>query len=107
MKEGENENIFQVWPYLLGHYKWNFTLSECSEVDKQTTLSYENKVSHWMAMEAIVRQRDREITAASIANAKIIGKYFNQWLSLNNKESNFKTKNLYISEHGADFCTWI
>ena len=36
-------------------------------MDKKTHTSYENKVSDWMAIEAIVRQKDKEVTAASIA----------------------------------------
>ena len=42
-------------------------MSDCEEVDKRTHSSYENKLSDWMAIEAIVRQKDKEITAASIA----------------------------------------
>ena len=58
---------FQVWPYILGHYKWSHTTKDKTEVDKRVKVSYENKLSDWMAIEAIVRQRDRETTAACIA----------------------------------------
>ena len=37
------------------------------EVDKKTQSSYEHKLSDWMSIEAIVRQRDKETTAANIA----------------------------------------
>jgi hypothetical protein len=57
----------------LGHYKWKYSPSDCLEVDKRTHASYENKLSDWMAIEAIVRQKDKEITAASIA--KLSGKW--------------------------------
>ena len=58
---------FQIWPYLLGHYRWEFGQCSLDETDNKTRTSYENKVSDWMAVEAIVRQRDKEVTAASIA----------------------------------------
>ena len=57
----------QVWPYLLGHYRWHYRSAQLSETDKKNQSSYENKLSDWMAIEAIVRQRDRETTAANIA----------------------------------------
>ncbi len=59
--------MFQVWPYLLGHYRWNFRSSQMNESDLKARASYENKLSDWMAIEAIVRQKDKETTAANIA----------------------------------------
>lgn len=56
-----------MWPYLLGHYKFGSTTSEREELYEQTRQSYENTMSEWLAVEAIVRQRDKENTAASIA----------------------------------------
>jgi hypothetical protein len=59
---------FQLWPYLLGHYtSFGLGRSELESVDRQTQAGYEARVSDWMAVEAIVRQRDKENTAASIA----------------------------------------
>jgi hypothetical protein len=57
----------------LGHYKWRFGPSECDDMDRKTHAAYENKLSDWMAIEAIVRQKDKEVTAASIA--KLSGMY--------------------------------
>lgn len=57
----------QIWPYLLGHYKWHYRLKQLEEVDRKNQESYENKLSDWMAIEAIVRQKDKETTAANIA----------------------------------------
>ena len=58
----------QVWPYLLGHYKsWTLKQAEVRELDAKTQTVYENKLSDWMAIEAIIRQKDREVTAANIA----------------------------------------
>lgn len=37
------------------------------ELYEQTRQVYENTMSEWLAVEAIVRQRDKENTAASIA----------------------------------------
>ena len=57
----------QIWPYLLGHYAWKQSPEDKAKVDKKVKSQYENKLSDWMAIEAIVRQRDRETTAANIA----------------------------------------
>ena len=57
----------KVWPYLLGHYKWNFGPAEQAAADSRVQEAYEHKMSDWMAIEAIVRQRDKEINAANIA----------------------------------------
>lgn len=59
--------MFQVWPYLLGHYKFGSSSNERTELYEQTRQAYENTMSEWLAVEAIVRQRDKENTAASIA----------------------------------------
>jgi hypothetical protein len=57
----------QIWPYLLGHYKWSYNEKDRAAVDKKVKTQYENKLSDWMAIEAIVRQKDKETTAANIA----------------------------------------
>ncbi len=59
--------LLQVWPYLLGQYKWTFNDQDKRDHDKKLRSQYENKLSDWMAIEAIVRQRDKETQAASIA----------------------------------------
>ena len=64
--------LLQVWPYLFGHYKWDFSSKDRRDMDRKNQSNYENKLSDWMAIDAIVRQRDKEITAANIA--KLSGK---------------------------------
>ena len=63
----------QVWPYLFGHYKWDFNYKDRRDMDRKTQTNYENKLSDWMAIDAIVRQKDKEVTAANIA--KLSGQY--------------------------------
>lgn len=57
----------QVWPYLLGHYKFGSTTDEREELDKACRQNYETTMSEWLAVEAIVRQRDKEMMAANLA----------------------------------------
>ena len=57
---------FQVWPYLLGHYKLNSTPEERDEIDFAIKDQYENTMSEWLAVEALVRQRDKEFMAANL-----------------------------------------
>ncbi|XP_075983891.1 small G protein signaling modulator 2-like isoform X2 [Anticarsia gemmatalis] len=56
-----------VWPYLLGYYEFGSTAEERVEQDVSCRRQYETTMSEWLCVEAIVRQRDREATAASIA----------------------------------------
>lgn len=56
-----------VWPYLLGHYSFDSTLEEKNHRDKEVQQMYEMIMSEWLAVEAIVRQRDKEIVAANLA----------------------------------------
>jgi hypothetical protein len=57
----------QVWPYLLGHYAFGSTAQERLEHDDQVKQQYERTMSEWLAIEAIVRQRDKETMAANLA----------------------------------------
>jgi hypothetical protein len=56
-----------VWPYLLGHYKFDSTPEDRDYLDKKTQNLYERTMSEWLAVEAIVKQREKEIMAANLA----------------------------------------
>jgi hypothetical protein len=56
-----------MWPYLLGHYRFGSSPEDRKELDLETQQSYETTMSEWLAVEAIVRQRDKEMMAANIA----------------------------------------
>ena len=47
---------------------------QLADLDRRTQQAYENKLSDWMAIEAIIRQKDREVTAANIAKLTGSGK---------------------------------
>ncbi|XP_038215530.1 small G protein signaling modulator 2-like isoform X2 [Zerene cesonia] len=57
----------EVWPFLLGYYEFGTTFASRLEQDNSYRRQYETTMSEWLCVEAIVRQRDREATAASIA----------------------------------------
>ncbi|KAL8561077.1 hypothetical protein ACOMHN_031021 [Nucella lapillus] len=57
----------EVWPYLLGHYKFKSTPQERANLDERIRTEYERIMSEWLAVEAIIRQRDKEVVAANLA----------------------------------------
>ncbi|XP_070075073.1 small G protein signaling modulator 1 isoform X2 [Drosophila takahashii] len=57
----------EVWPYLLGHYAFGSTPEERRKQDETCKHYYETTMSEWLAVEAIVRQREKEKTALAVA----------------------------------------
>ncbi|XP_025089137.1 small G protein signaling modulator 1-like isoform X4 [Pomacea canaliculata] len=57
----------EVWPYLLGHYKFGSSQQERKTLDESMHTEYERIMSEWLAVEAIIRQRDKEVIAANLA----------------------------------------
>lgn len=57
----------EVWPYLLEHYRFEDTQETKVNHDREMRQYYEMIMSEWLAVEAIVRQRDKEIVAANLA----------------------------------------
>lgn len=56
-----------MWPYLLGHYRFKSTPEEREKVDINMRTMYEKTMSEWLAVEAIVKQREKEVMLANIA----------------------------------------
>ncbi|XP_076434538.1 small G protein signaling modulator 1-like isoform X2 [Babylonia areolata] len=57
----------EVWPYLLGHYKFKSSPQDRLALDERIRTEYERIMSEWLAVEAIIRQRDKEVVAANLA----------------------------------------
>lgn len=57
----------KVWPYLLEHYRFEDTEEEKESHDCEMRQKYEMIMSDWLAVEAIVRQRDKELVVANLA----------------------------------------
>ncbi|XP_058977892.1 small G protein signaling modulator 1 [Musca domestica] len=57
----------EVWPYLLGHYSFGSTLEERLKQDETCKHYYETTMSEWLAVDAIVQQREKEKTARAVA----------------------------------------
>lgn len=55
-----------MWPYLLGHYRFKSTPEERQRMDQHVKTLYEKTMSEWLAVEAIVKQREKETMAANI-----------------------------------------
>ncbi|KAF0291052.1 Small G protein signaling modulator 1 [Amphibalanus amphitrite] len=63
----EPERRRHIWPFLLGHYAFDSTPAERETQDETLRHDYESIMSEWLAVEAIVRQRDRELAATNMA----------------------------------------
>lgn len=50
----------EIWPYLLRHYKFGSTKDQRNQLNEETKQWYENKMSEWIPVEAIVKQRNKE-----------------------------------------------
>ncbi|RWS04199.1 small G protein signaling modulator 1-like protein, partial [Dinothrombium tinctorium] len=57
----------EVWPYLLDHYEFGSTAGERKAEQEKICQHYEVTMTEWLAVEAIVRQRDKELVAATLA----------------------------------------
>ncbi|XP_008056395.1 small G protein signaling modulator 2 isoform X2 [Carlito syrichta] len=49
-----------VWPFLLGHYKFGTSKKEMEQVDAVVAARYQQVLAEWKACEVVVRQRERE-----------------------------------------------
>ncbi|XP_017484087.1 PREDICTED: small G protein signaling modulator 2, partial [Rhagoletis zephyria] len=56
-----------VWPYLLGHYSFGSTPEDREKQDESCKHYYETTMSEWLAVDAIVQQREKEKTSRAIA----------------------------------------
>ncbi|XP_048375292.1 small G protein signaling modulator 2 [Sphaerodactylus townsendi] len=54
-----------VWPFLLGHYKFGMTKKEMDRVDEEMTLQYAKVMAEWKACERIVKLREKESQTAT------------------------------------------
>ncbi|XP_015277398.1 PREDICTED: small G protein signaling modulator 2 [Gekko japonicus] len=50
----------EVWPFLLGHYKFGMTKKEMDRVDEEIMLQYKKVMAEWKACETIVKLREKE-----------------------------------------------
>ena len=57
----------EVWPYLLGHHDLGMNLEERRTRDMEVKKHYEETMIEWKAVAEVVKQRDKEITAANLA----------------------------------------
>ncbi|XP_063002832.1 small G protein signaling modulator 2 [Elgaria multicarinata webbii] len=50
----------EVWPFLLGHYKFGMNKKEMDRVDEKIALQYQKVMAEWKACEVIVKLREKE-----------------------------------------------
>ncbi|KAJ6657901.1 hypothetical protein lerEdw1_001821 [Lerista edwardsae] len=55
----------EVWPFLLGHYKFGMTKKEIDRVDEEIALKYQKVMAEWKACEIIVKLREKESQTAT------------------------------------------
>ncbi|XP_017940323.1 small G protein signaling modulator 2 isoform X4 [Manacus vitellinus] len=57
----------EVWPFLLGHYKFGMAKKEMDQVDADIALQYQKVMAEWKACEVVVKQREKESHSATLA----------------------------------------
>nr|XP_021526998.1 small G protein signaling modulator 2 isoform X3 [Aotus nancymaae] len=62
----EHEIRRDVWPFLLGHYKFGMSKKEMEQVDAAVAARYQQVLAEWKACEVVVRQREREAHPATL-----------------------------------------
>ncbi|XP_033113509.1 small G protein signaling modulator 1-like [Anneissia japonica] len=64
----EHEIRIEVWPYLLEHYQYGWTEEQRNAADDEVRVTYEEIMSKWMAVEAIIKQRDKDNQLAKLSS---------------------------------------
>ncbi|KAM8818224.1 small G protein signaling modulator 2 isoform 3-T3 [Rhynchonycteris naso] len=62
----EHEIRKDVWPFLLGHYKFGMSKKEMEQVDTAVAARYQQVLAEWKACEVVVKQREREAHPATL-----------------------------------------
>ncbi|XP_021497754.1 small G protein signaling modulator 2 isoform X2 [Meriones unguiculatus] len=62
----EHEIRKEVWPFLLGHYKFGMSKKEMEQVDAAVAARYQQVLAEWKACEVVVRQRERDAHPATL-----------------------------------------
>ncbi|KAL1779949.1 small G protein signaling modulator 2 isoform X1 [Sigmodon hispidus] len=62
----EHEIRKDVWPFLLGHYRFGMSKKEMEQVDAAVAARYQQVLAEWKACEVVVRQREREAHPATL-----------------------------------------
>uniref|UniRef100_A0A7N6B240 Small G protein signaling modulator 2 n=1 Tax=Anabas testudineus TaxID=64144 RepID=A0A7N6B240_ANATE len=57
----------EVWPFLLGHYKFGMGKKDMSQIDAKISERYQQVMREWKACEVIVKQREKEMHSAIFA----------------------------------------
>ncbi|XP_036762041.2 small G protein signaling modulator 2 isoform X3 [Manis pentadactyla] len=63
----EHEIRKDVWPFLLGHYKFGMSKKEMEQVDSAVAARFQQVLAEWKACEEVVRQRERDAHPATLA----------------------------------------
>lgn len=85
---------------MLGHYRFGCTEEDRQAVDEAFRTAYEQTMSEWLAVEAIVRQRDKEIMAANLA--KMSNESTDGHIPLVRKDSNLSNDVFESSEFDVE-----
>uniref|UniRef100_A0A8C5E753 Small G protein signaling modulator 2 n=2 Tax=Gouania willdenowi TaxID=441366 RepID=A0A8C5E753_GOUWI len=57
----------EVWPFLLGHYKFGMGKKDMSQIDSRISERYQQVMREWKSCEVIVKQREKEMQSAIFA----------------------------------------
>nr|XP_060612949.1 small G protein signaling modulator 2 isoform X3 [Anolis sagrei ordinatus] len=79
----------EVWPFLLGHYKFGMSKKEMHRADEEIALRYQKVMAEWKACEVIVKLREKESqTATKFSSGSSIDSHVQRLLHQDSSISN-------------------
>ncbi|XP_060612949.2 small G protein signaling modulator 2 isoform X3 [Anolis sagrei] len=79
----------EVWPFLLGHYKFGMSKKEMHRADEEIVLRYQKVMAEWKACEVIVKLREKESqTATKFSSGSSIDSHVQRLLHQDSSISN-------------------
>uniref|UniRef100_A0A8C9W266 Small G protein signaling modulator 2 n=1 Tax=Scleropages formosus TaxID=113540 RepID=A0A8C9W266_SCLFO len=96
----EHEIRKEVWPFLLGHYKFGMGKKDMIQIDEKIAARYQQVMREWKACEVIVKQREKETQSAIFAKLSSGSSIDSHVLRLIHRDSTISNEVAVLSRGG-------